>query len=119
MKFCEINSITLPTYINFNKWSRQPQKLPWLPLEREIDELIAGCSRKASAFLQLLKETGTRSGEAWRLKWIDIDMEHGVITFNLPEKGSNPRQMKVSQKLIAMLNMLSKTSQRVWGRRST
>ena len=54
-------------------------------------------------------------GEAWRLKWIDIDMEHGVITFNLPEKGSNPRQMKVSQKLIAMLNMLSKTSQRVWG----
>jgi len=113
--FTEINSIAIPKHINFEKWTRCPQKLPWVPLEREIDELIAGCSRKAATFLQLLKETGARSGEAWRLKWQDIDMEHVVITFNLPEKGSNPRQIKASQKLIAMLNMLPKTSQRVWG----
>jgi len=54
-------------------------------------------------------------GEVWRLKWTDIDVEHGIITFNFPEKGSNPRQFKVSQKLIAMLNSLPKVSQRVWG----
>jgi len=31
------------------------------------------------------------------------------------QKGSNPRQFKVSQKLIAMLNSLPKASQKVWG----
>ena len=31
------------------------------------------------------------------------------------KKGSNPRQFKVSQKLIAMLNSLPKVSQMVWG----
>ncbi|MDI6691680.1 MAG: tyrosine-type recombinase/integrase, partial [Candidatus Bathyarchaeota archaeon] len=72
-------------------------------------------SRKVAAFVQLLKETGARSGEAWRLKWTDIDVEHGIITFNLPEKGGNPRRFKVSQKLIAMLNSLPKVSKRVWG----
>jgi len=58
--FCNMNSITIPKHINFDKWSRQPQKLPWIPLEREIDQLVAGCSRKVSAFVQLLKETGAR-----------------------------------------------------------
>lgn len=113
--FCEIFNIQIPPHINFDKWTQQPQKLPWIPLEREVDELIAGSSRKVATFLQLLKETGARSGEAWRLKWIDIDMEHGIVTYNLPEKGSNPRQFKVSQKSIAMLNMLPKTSQKIWG----
>ena len=113
--FCAIGRIHIPEHVNFDKWSRQPQKLPWIPLEREVDELIAGCSRKVGAFLQLLKETGVRSGEAWRLKWQDIDVERAVITFNAPEKGSNPRQSKVSFKLIAMLNSLPKSSDRVFG----
>jgi len=83
--------------------------------KKEINELIAGCSRKVATFLQLLKETGARSGEAWRIKWTDIDLEHGIVIFNLPEKGGKPRQFKVSQKLVAMLNSLPKASQRVMG----
>ena len=113
--FCQMNKIAIPPHVNFHKWSRQPQKLPWIPLEKEIDQLTAGCSRKVAVFIQLLKETGARSGEAWRLKWTDIDVEHGIITFNSPEKGSNPRQFRVSQKLAAMLNSLPKVSQKLWG----
>jgi integrase len=113
--FCTIGRIQVPNHLNFNKWSHQPQKLPWIPLEREIDELIAGCNRRFGAFLQLLKETGVRSGEAWRLKWQDMDVERCAITFNLPEKGSNPRQHRVSAKLIAMLNSLPKNSDRIFG----
>ncbi|UCE16229.1 MAG: hypothetical protein JSV12_01025 [Candidatus Bathyarchaeota archaeon] len=37
-------------------------KLPFIPTEEEVNELIAGCNRKTSAFLKLLKETGVRSG---------------------------------------------------------
>ncbi|MEM2255139.1 MAG: WHIM1 domain-containing protein [Candidatus Bathyarchaeia archaeon] len=37
---------------------RRVEKLPFIPLESEIDMLIAGCSHKVGTFLQLLKETG-------------------------------------------------------------
>ncbi len=39
-------------------------KLPYIPTEKELDQLIAGFGPKYSAFLQLLKETGFRSIEA-------------------------------------------------------
>jgi len=98
----------LPTY------KRNP-KLPFIPLEREIDQLIAGCSKKVGTFLQLLKELSCRAGEAWRLEWIDIDTKSNVITINNPEKHGLPRQIKVSSKLIAMLERLPKTSKLVFG----
>jgi len=118
LSFCNTKPflITIPEGLNFKKWSKRSQKLPWIPLEREVDELIAGCSRKVGAFLQLLKETGARPGEAWRLRWMtDVDLERAIVTYNDPEKGSNPRQFKVSSKCIAMLNMLPRRSEFVFG----
>ena len=53
---------------------RYSQKLPFIPKEEEIDALIAGCGPKTSTFLQLLKETGARAGEAHSLKWTYIDL---------------------------------------------
>ncbi|MGB9693742.1 MAG: tyrosine-type recombinase/integrase [Fervidobacterium sp.] len=91
------------------------QKIPFIPIEAELDALICGTGKKLSTFLQLLKETAMRCGEAKRLKWIDIDFEKGIVKLNDPEKGSNPRMWKVSQKLIAMLNALPRESQRVFG----
>jgi len=43
------------------------EKLPFIPLENEIDLLIGGCSPKTSTVLQTLKETGARIGEIWEL----------------------------------------------------
>jgi len=80
-------------------------KLPWIPTEAEIDALIAGTGPKTSTFLQLLKETGARSGEASMLKWTDIDFEAGTVRIT-PEKGSNPRVFKLSNKLLTMLQAL-------------
>ncbi|MGB9854454.1 MAG: tyrosine-type recombinase/integrase [Candidatus Bathyarchaeales archaeon] len=91
------------------------QKLPFIPTEAELDTLIAGSNRKLACFLELLKETAMRCGEAKRLKWTDIDFERGVIRLNEPEKGSLPRMWKVSQKLIGMLNHLPRKSQKVFG----
>ena len=47
---------------------RRQEKLPFIPAEEEIDQLIAASGKKLSAFLQLLKETGMRRGEAIRLE---------------------------------------------------
>jgi integrase len=112
--FCTVNKLAIPETVNFHKWSRQPQKLPWVPLETEIDQLIAGCKLLPATFLQLLKETGMRCGEATRLLWINIDLEHGILTVDRPEKHSNPRQFKVSGKLVAMLNRLPKQKDQVF-----
>jgi len=90
------------------------QKLPFIPLESEIDALISCCSRKISTILQLLKETGMRIGEALRLKWTDIDFERNIIMLNNTEKGGTPRIFKVSSKLVAMLKALPKKSEKVF-----
>ena len=83
---------------------RRVEKLPFIPLETEVDQLIAGFrSRTITCFLQLLKETGVRPGEAWQLTWTNISSNIVTVT---PEKNSNPRQFKVSEKLMAMLNQI-------------
>jgi integrase len=90
------------------------RKLPFIPLEREIDELIACCGKKMSVILQLLKETGMRIGEALRLEWIDMDFEKRILILNNPEKHGNPRAFKMSEKLMSMFNRLPRDSSKVF-----
>ena len=78
------------------------KKLPFIPTEQEIDELIAGCNKKTATFLQLLKETGMRCGEAFLLKWTDINFQNRTVDIT-PEKGSEPRQLSLSIQLVNML----------------
>jgi len=82
------------------------QKIPFIPTEKEIDDLIAGTGNKTSTFLRVLKETGCRLGEALKLKWTDIDLAKNTIIINSPEKNSLPRILKVSLTLMSMLNTL-------------
>ncbi len=91
----------------------QEEIIPFVPEETELDQLIVACkSKRNAAYLQTLKETFADPGEASRLEWIDIS--GNVITINHPEKGHLPRQLKVSQKLLSMLNNLPKTSERIF-----
>ena len=102
--------------LNFNKprYGVDHQKLPFIPMETELDQLIASCSKKVSTFLQLLKETGMRSGEAFRLKWKDFDFVTKTVRVNNPEKHGNSRIIKISNKLIAMLKALPHKSDKVY-----
>ncbi len=111
--------IAVETYTLFLKmqgqtWSppryKPVNKLPFIPTEDELNNLIAGCNRKTATFLQLLKETGMRCGEAFMLKWTDFNFENRSVDVT-PEKGSEPRQLKTSTQLIAMLNSLPKDKQ--------
>jgi len=90
------------------------RKLPFIPLEKEIDALIACCSRRTAALLQLLKETGARLGEALQLKWTDVDFEQRTIRIT-PEKGGEARMIKVSPQCLAMLNSLPKNDITIFG----
>jgi integrase len=91
----------------------QEENLPFIPEEKELDALIAFCrSKRMAAYLQCLKETFADPGEALKLRWIDIS--GNIITINHPVKGHLPRQLKVSNKLLSMLNALPKTSERIF-----
>ena len=47
------------------------------------------------------------------MKWIDIDFKNRTVRVT-PEKGGNPRVLRISSKLIAMLQALPKTSPKVF-----
>lgn len=93
---------------------RYERKVPFIPLENEIDDLIAGCGRKMSVFLRLLKETGVRVGEALRLRWRDFDFQKSIVAVNNPEKSSLARALPISPTLKAMLNSLPRNNNRVF-----
>jgi len=96
----------LPKYV-------QEENLPFIPEEKELDALIAFCrSKRMAAYLQCLKETFADPGEALKLRWIDVS--GNIVTINHPVKGHLPRQLKVSNKLLLMLNALPKTSERIF-----
>jgi len=88
-------------------------KLPFIPQESEIDDLIAGCGGSVNAFLQLLKETAMRCGEAWNLSWTDMDFKSGTVRVT-PEKRSNPRIFSLSNRLLSMLNAIPRATDRVF-----
>jgi transposase-like protein len=71
-------------------------KLPFVPKEIEIDQLIAGCSLKVATFLQLLKETHARPGEIWHIIDDNFDFETNTVNIT-PEKNSNPRIFKIGR----------------------
>ncbi len=67
-----INAYTLLLKFDGKSWNKPKclvtVKFPFIPTEKEIDDLIAASGKKNAAFLQALKETAMRSGEAKRLK---------------------------------------------------
>jgi integrase len=95
---------------------KAPRKLPFIPLESELDALICGSSKRMATLLQLLKETGLRIGEALNLRWQDLDFEHNILYINDTEKNGKPRVFKISEKLVSMLKRLNINSDRIFGK---
>jgi len=115
-----INAYTSFLKLSGDSWNppiyRKPtRQIPFIPTESELDQLIAACGRKTGVFLQLLKETAMRCGEANRIEWTDVDFQRRIIVLNKPEKNGNPRIFNVSRKLVDMLNSLPRKDKRVFG----
>jgi integrase len=108
-EYAKMNGIKwqMPTY-------RSNNGLPFVPTEKEIDALISGASKKVATTLLALKETGFRIGELWSCKWTDLDEEKSTLRCQA-EKHGNPREVRISAKLVSMLNALSKTNEYIFG----
>jgi integrase len=89
------------------------EKMVFVPTENEIDQLISGCKHRLATFLQTLKETAARYGEALNLKWTDYNTETQALSIT-PEKGSNPRMIKISNKLAVMISSLPRDNAKIF-----
>jgi integrase/recombinase XerD len=117
--YAKTMKIPIPEDLDFTKWELTDRLPDYVPTENDVTQLISGCRQKAATFLQLLYECGLRSGEAWKLRWENFDFERKILTLNTEdcEKKGIPRQFKISDKLVAMLNMLklkNETNPQVW-----
>jgi len=90
------------------------RKLPFIPTEEEIDQLIASGYNQMATLLQTLKETAARIGETWKLEWDDLDTEARTLNISHPEKGCNPRKRSISAKLMTMLLSLPRNNKRIF-----
>ena len=82
---------------------RPVEKDPYIPTEELLDKLVAGLGPKVGTYCQLLKDTGARCGEISNLSWSSIDFQQRIIRID-PEKGSNPRTLRLKEQTIEMLN---------------
>jgi len=110
-------------YKRYAKWKRldfhppryrRIDKLPFVPLESEIEQLISVFGKKMASYLMLLKDTGVRAGEAWNIKWINLDPNSQTVTIE-PEKGSRARQLKITSRTYAMIMSLPRKNDYLFG----
>ena len=110
---------TYTAYLRFigKTWQKptiKPEtRLPFIPLESEIDQLIATCGKTTATLLQTLKETGIRISELVKLKWLNLTPQSKTLNIT-PSKNSNPRILPISDKLINMLNQLPKNRETIF-----
>jgi integrase/recombinase XerD len=95
-----------PTY-------KPEETIPFIPTEKEIDELIAYLGNRTAPLVQLLKETGMRGEEAMQLKWTSIDEKQKTVNIT-PTKGSNPRILPLTDKTLSLLKNLTHNHDRIF-----
>lgn len=89
---------------------------PFIPTKEEIDQLIASTQRlSTTASIMLMHETGARIGEIEKITWNDLDTARKTITIAQAEKGSNPRTIPITEKLINILNQLPRNHKTILG----
>jgi integrase len=117
--FKELLTNAYDYYVRFNgyNWIKprftREDKPFFLPLETELDQLIGEASFKLSVFLQLLKETGADSGEAWKLRWIDVNATSKTVALT-PTKNHNSRVLPISSNLLGRILRLPRRNERVF-----
>jgi integrase len=87
------------------------EKIPLVPSEKDIDQLIGGMSPRLGTILLFIKETGCRLGEMWQVKWEDLRAEKNLVVINEPEKGSRPRILRISARLVSLIQRLPRNTQ--------
>ena len=86
---------------------RREHKLPFIPNEIELEQLISGFRFKYATICRIMKEVGSSITETLRIKVEDIDFANQTLTINYPVKGHKTNRYKISSGLTASLRRFS------------
>jgi len=89
-----------------------PQKT-FIPSDEELQQAILTGKKPNMTFSQILYETGSRTNEAERIQWEDIDYARKKIYIKASKNG-NSRFISVSDNLLNMLGRLPRTDKQTY-----
>ena len=101
------------------KWKQlnYESPLPFVPLEKDIEQLISGFNRKYASYLTLLKETGCSPLEGYRLTPKNFNLDKQSVQINRPVKQHNVGEYKMSDRLTSMITSFvrnAKPNEVIW-----
>jgi integrase/recombinase XerD len=103
LRFLYGKTLGRPHVTSFLSWPREPERLPVVLTEEQVDELLAAfTTARMRAFFTTVYAAGLRIGEACRLQTRDIDASRGVI-YVRHAKGGKERLVMLSPSLLAIL----------------
>jgi integrase len=106
---CSYSAYARKHHLPFTAPKRRYQpKQKYLPTEEELNQLIAASGNTLAAYLQVLKDTGCRAGEANKIRWTELDKHQLTAAINYAEKNSLNRTVRITEQTIYMLNKLVK-----------
>ena len=107
---CDVPSfkIELPKVNNQRTEDLTPEQL-----QRLLDAIESDRNQKVAGIMKLALFTGMRRGEIFRLKWSDIDYNHGFITLRAP-KGGQDQKIPLNHSALEIIECQPKTSEYIF-----
>jgi integrase len=90
---------------------KRVHKLPFIPTNVELEQLIAGFRFKYATICRVMKETGASITETLRIRWNDVDLAHQTVVINYPVKGHKTGKYRISGELTANLRRMGSEKQ--------
>jgi len=89
------------------------RKAPEVPNMAEVARIIRALPAKVRVLGRLLAETGCRRGEAFNLRWEDVDLKRGVIHIRskegwTPKTAHSEREIPIGRELLGQLQRMAK-----------
>ena len=92
---------------------REPVNRTRFLSEHEIKKLLQVCHPRLLPVVICALATGMRRGEILKLKWIDLDLERGIL-YLTETKSGKPREIPIMPKLRAMFEEMPRAGEKVF-----
>ena len=90
-----------------------PKKAPEVPNMAEVARIVRALPANVRVLGRLLAETGCRRGEAFNLRWDDVDLRNGIVHIRskegwTPKTSHSERSLPIGAGLLQQLKRLAK-----------
>jgi integrase len=95
------------------KLEKEPPNRTRFLNEYEIKKILQSCHPRLLPVVICALTTGMRRGEVLNLKWVDLDLQRGII-YLIETKSGKPREIPIINKLLIMFEDMNRTGEKVF-----